>query len=140
MFLSLFVCLLLVVAIYQIYVVKCFYDDELKFMAVSDRNVGSQPALRNAPYVTITSRPVQSNSVQPPSTYPVQSGPYVIQQVQQPVAPLPSSQQMHQYQPQQQTQVQHAHPPPELYAPQEYCNPPPYSPSYNMPESSSMKQ
>lgn len=141
MLLLLFVCLLLVVVIYQIYVVKCFYDDELKFMAISDRNIGSQPASRNAaPYVTVNTYSAQSNAVQPPSTYPVQSGPYVIQQVQQPLTPLPTSQQMHQYQPQQQTQAQHAHPPPEPYPPQEYCNPPPYSPSYNMPESSSMKQ
>lgn len=132
-----------IVVIYQIYVVKCFYDDEVKFMAVSDRNVGSQPILRNPPYVTITSQPVQSTpaySIQTPSTYPIQSGPYVIQQVHQPVTPSPYPQQMHQCQPQQQTQTQHAHPQPEPYVPQEYCNPPPYSPSYNMPESSSVKQ
>lgn len=129
---------------YQLYIVKSFYDDELKFLSVSERNNGVQPVLRGPPLMTITSQ-VQSTAaypIQSTTAYPVQSGPYVIQQVHQPIAPAPYPQQ--QYHPQthqqQPAQPNHPHLVPETFAPQEYCNPPPYSPNYNMSEGPSVKQ
>lgn len=116
-------CKILVVVAYQLYVVKCFYDDEIKY--TFERNTITQP-----PYLTITSQT---------TSYPVQTGPYVIQQVHQPVAQVPYPQQTYQ----QPSQTQVVLPQPEPYAamPQEYSNPPPYSPNYTMQESStSMKQ
>jgi len=109
---------------------------------MSDRNTGpQQPALRSTSYVTITTGSVQSTPaypVQPPAAYPVPSGAYIIQQAHQPVTQAPYPQQTHQYQPQHvQSQI---HPGSESCAPQEYGNPPPYSPTYNPQESSSTKQ
>lgn len=120
--------LLIVVVVYQIYVVKCFYDDEL--------NSVTPPTLHTTPYVTITSQTLQT------PVYPVQGGPYVIQQVHQPIAHSPYPQQTYDYQPQQQTSSQPhvAIPVPSQQSLQEYCNPPPYSPSYNTQEGSSVKQ
>jgi len=120
--------LLLVVVVYQIYVVKCFYDDEL--------NALTPPTLHATPYVTITSQTLQT------PVYPVQGGPYVIQQVHQPITQAPYPQQTYQYQPQQQTSSQShvAMPVPSQQSLQEYCNPPPYSPSYNTQEGPSVKQ
>lgn len=120
--------LLLVVVVYQIYVVKCFYDDEL--------NAITPPTLHATPYVTITSQTLQT------PVYPVQGGPYVIQQVHQPITQTPYPQQTYQYQPQQQTSSQShvAMPVPSQQSLQEYCNPPPYSPSYNTQEGPSVKQ
>uniref|UniRef100_A0A2S2PEY0 Lysosomal-associated transmembrane protein 4A n=1 Tax=Schizaphis graminum TaxID=13262 RepID=A0A2S2PEY0_SCHGA len=117
-----------IVVVYQIYVVKCFYDDEL--------NAITPPTLHATPYVTITSQTLQT------PVYPVQAGPYVIQQVHQPISQTPYPQQTYQYQPQQQTPSQShvAMPVPSQQTLQEYCNPPPYSPSYNTQEGSSAKQ
>jgi len=116
------------VVVYQIYVVKCFYDDEL--------NAITPPTLHATPYVTITSQTLQT------PVYPVQGGPYVIQQVHQPITQTPYPQQTYQYQPQQQTSSQShvAMPVPSQQSLQEYCNPPPYSPSYNTQEGPSVKQ
>lgn len=123
-----FSVLLLVVAVYQLYVVKCFYDDELKY--TTERNTVTQP-----PYVTITSQT---------TSYPVQSGPYVIQQVHQPVTQAPYPQQTYHYQQQSSSQSQVILPQPESHStmmPQEYVNPPPYSPNFTMQEGgTSMKQ
>ncbi|XP_025196548.1 uncharacterized protein LOC112595514 [Melanaphis sacchari] len=116
-----------IVVVYQIYVVKCFYDDEL--------NAITPPTLHTTPYVTITSQSLQT------PVYPVQAGPYVIQQVHQPITQTPYPQPTYQYQPQQQTSQSHvAMPVPSQQNLQEYCNPPPYSPSYNTQEGSSVKQ
>lgn len=128
-------CSLLVVLVYQMYVVKSFYNDELKFLATTERNIGTQPAINSHQYITITNPPIQS------SHYPVQSGPYLIQQAPQPLIQAPYPQQTYQFQPQQQpSQYQAALPQPEPHAPQEYCNPPPYSPNFNIQEGSSVKQ
>lgn len=116
------------------YVVKCFYNDELKFLATSERNIGTQPALNSHQYITITNPPIQS------SHYPVQSGPYLIQQVPQPTAQAPYPQQTYQFQPQQPPSQSHAFVPQPEPPSQEYCNPPPYSPTYNIQEGSSVKQ
>lgn len=120
--------MLLVVVVYQIYVVKCFHDDEL--------NAVTPPTLHTTPYVTITSQTMQT------PVYPVQGGPYVIQQVHQPITQTPPyPQQTYQYQPQQQTsQSQVTMPVPNQQNLQEYCNPPPYSPSYTTQDSPSVKQ
>jgi hypothetical protein len=136
-----------IVVVYQIYVVKSFYDDELKLLAISEQN---QSGLHGSPYVTITNQPIQSTAaypvqsattypIQSTTAYPIQSGPYVIQQLHQPIAQVPYPQQTFQFQ-QQQTQANHIYPPQEPHTPQEYCNPPPYSPNCNMQEGSSMKQ
>lgn len=126
--------LVLVVVVYQIYVVKCFYDDELKYLASSERNATqSTMHMHGPPYVTITSQT---------TAYPVQSGPYVIQQVHQPVSSAPYPQQTYQYQLQPEPPQSHIVLPPteSPHPPQEYCNPPPYSPNYSMQEGPSMKQ
>ncbi|KAL4119055.1 hypothetical protein QTP88_011927 [Uroleucon formosanum] len=117
-----------IVVVYQIYVVKCFYDDELNAITPS--------TLHATPYVTITSQTLQT------PVYPVQGGPYVIQQVHQPITQTPYPQQTYQYQPQQQASSQPhvAMPVPSQQSLQEYCNPPPYSPSYNTQEGPSVKQ
>lgn len=126
-----------VVAVYQIYVVKCFYDDEIKFLAIT-RNV-ARPTVQCAPIVSITNQ-----NAQPPPVYPVSvhhTGPYVIQQVPHPVGPAPYPQQTYQYEPQQpSTQSHPALPQSDQRTPQEYCNPPPYSPAYNVHEGFSAKQ
>lgn len=119
----------LVVVVYQIYVVKTYYDDELKFLATSDRNVITQSSMHNPPYVTISSQAVQA------PVYPAQPIPYVIHQIHQPATQAPYPQQTYQYQPQQQPAPSHTLPT-DTFTPQEYCNPPPYSPSF-LPESSS---
>lgn len=122
---------------YQIYVVKCFYEDELKFLANSERNIITQSTMHGPPYVTIsTQQTVQASS------YPIQAGPYVIQQVHQSaIAQATYPQQTYQY-PHQQQQPQSSAvlPPPDLPTTHEYCNPPPYSPNYNVPEGPSIKQ
>lgn len=126
----------LVVTVYQIYVVKCFYEDELKFMANSERNILTQATVHRQPFITVNNQ----TTMQTPA-YPVQAGPYIIQQVHQPVAQTPYPQQTYQYpHPQQQPSQSHVVIPPPESQTQEYCNPPPYSPNYNMAECPSVKQ
>ncbi|XP_025409418.1 uncharacterized protein LOC112682873 [Sipha flava] len=119
-----------IVVIYQIYVVKCFYDDEVKFLAISARNA-AHSTIQCAPIVSITNQ-----SVQAPPLYPVQAGPYVMQQGPHPVMQASYPQQTYQYE----TQQPSSQSQPDQRAPQEYCNPPPYSPAYNMHEGFSAKQ
>lgn len=116
--------------------VKCFYEDELKFLANSERNI-TQSTVHGPPYVTITTQQTVQNSA-----YPVQPGPYVIQQVHQPTqAQATYPQQTYQYpHPQQQPQSSVVLPPSDLHTPQEYCNPPPYSPNCNMSEGFAIKK
>ncbi|VVC25235.1 Hypothetical protein CINCED_3A012039 [Cinara cedri] len=115
---------------YQIHVVKCFYNDELKFL-LSEQNV-TQPTINGPQYVAIASQAI-------PSTYPVQTGPYIIQQVHQPTTQAtPYPQQAFQFQPQQQPSHSHLVPH-DPNIPQEYNNPPPYSPNYTKPGGSVTK-
>lgn len=124
----------LVIVSYQIYVVKSFYDFEVEFLATSERNV-LQPTIHCPTYIALPSQTVQNPA------FPVQSGSYVIQQVQQPLTPSPYPQQTYQYQPQQPSQSHIVLPvPDQQHTPQEYLNPPPYSPNYNMQEGPSVKQ
>lgn len=119
--------------VYQIHVVKCFYNDELKTLITSERNI-VQPTVNGSHYVAITSQTV------PTSNYPIQPGPYIIQQVHQPATQAtPYPQQTFQFQQQQQPSQSHLI----LSDPniaQEYSNPPPYSPNYNTPERSVTKE
>lgn len=125
----------LVIVSYQIYLVKSFYDFEVEFLATSERNVVLQPTLHGTTYVALPSQTVQNPA------FPVQPGPYVIQQVQQPLTQSPYPQQTYQYQPQQPSQSHMVLPmSDQQHTPQEYSNPPPYSPNYNMQEGPSVKQ
>lgn len=115
--------------------VKCFYDDEVKFIATSARNA-AHSTIQCAPVVSITNQ-----NVQPPPLYPVQTGPYVMQQVPHPVVQASYPQQMYQQDTQQPSCQSHTVVlQSDQHAPQEYCNPPPYSPAYNVHEGFSAKQ
>lgn len=123
-----------VIIAFQIYVVKSFYDFEVEFSATSERNVVVQPTLGGPAYLALPSQTIQN------PTYPVQPGPYVIQQVQQPITQPPYLQETHQYQPLQQPQSHMVLPMQDQHAPHEYTNPPPYSPNYTMQCGPSVKQ
>lgn len=121
---------------YQLYVVKCFYNDELKFLAVSEHNTTTaQPICHSPPYISINNQ-----SMQAPPAYPVQAGPYVVQHTQQPISHTSYPQQIYPCQPPQQISQPNTIVPTMELHPQEYCNPPPYSPTYNAQGSPSAKQ
>lgn len=118
-------CFLLVFLLYQIHVVKRFYADELDFLVASEQN-GTQPTMNATHYIPVT------NPTVPSANYPIQTGPYIIQEVPQPIvqAPLYPQQPLHYQQQQQQQQQPSYFSSRDSNIPQEYTNPPPYSPSY----------
>lgn len=118
---------------YQLYVVKCFYTDELNFLNIAEHSIVTQPNCHIPSHVSM------SNQTVPNPAYPVQAGPFVIQQLYQPVPQPTYPQQAYSCQP-----LQHSsHPHTAMHMPEqqphEYSNPPPYSPTYNTEEGPSAK-